>query len=105
MADQTEIVKYLATEIVEQASALMNALEEFENATDWRTDANIAFTDYEDLIAGTANLCHAEGAHYNKISGVIVPDLIAYLEATTISGGPLNGENYKEVLQQVRREL
>ena len=89
--------------LVNQSSNFMNAIEEFGNIYDWAQSAGIVFTDYETDIEGSGPLKHAIGANYNQVAGFILPALITWLKAQTISGGALNGKTYWEALQMLRR--
>ena len=102
-ADQTQVVLDLAQMLVNESGSFMNSIEEFENVYEWASAAGIIFTDYETDIESQANLMHAVGANYNWVGGVIVPAVIAWLKAQTISSGPLNGKTYWEALQMLRR--
>lgn len=103
-ADQTQVALDLAGQVVVQVGAFMNALEEFVNVYDWADSAGIVFTDYETEIGASESLQHAVGANYNQVAGLIMPELKAWLETQTISGGDLAGKTYYEALQMLRRE-
>ena len=81
----------------------MNSIEEIEDVYEWAISAGIVFTTFEDDIAADPFLKHAIGANYNQVAGVILPALISWLQAQTISGGVLNGKTYWEALQMLRK--
>ena len=103
MTDQTQVVLDLAGKVVVEAGNFMNAIEEFQVNYDWRIGAGINFEDYETEIAESGPLKHTDGGSLNKVSGAVQLGIVAYLQATTLVGGPLDGKTYWEALELTRR--
>ena len=103
MSDQTQVALDLAGKVVVEVGSFMNAIEEFQAIYDWRVGAGIDFANFETEIAGQSSLKHTEGGALQKVSGAVQLGIVAYLQATTLVGGPLEGKTYWEALQMIRR--
>lgn len=122
--DKSLVATDIALGIVQQTDILVNALQELKDLQEWRNEADegepIDFNDYDsgngtnpELLGENAEntqLKHIAGATLNKLSGqvlgadeTVVDSVMNHLVSTTVSGGPLDGKTYWEVISMIRR--
>lgn len=93
--DQTNIALKIADEAVQNATRLIDALEELEDILTHATQAGINMTAFDDALA-SSSVKHTDGATINKLA-VIIPALQTWLNAQSASG-----MTYKQVLYKLR---
>lgn len=94
--DQTAVALDIAARAVQQATILVEALEELEDILTHATQAGISLTTY-DTALGTSSVKHTDGATINKLA-TIIPALQTYLNTTSTGG-----TTYKQVLYKLRQ--
>lgn len=94
--DQTNVALDIAARAVEQATNLVEALEELEDILSHATAAGISMVNYDAAI-GESSVKHTDGATINKLA-VLVPALLTYLNATSTGG-----TTYKQILYKLRQ--
>ena len=97
------VIKGIAGQAVNRVNDLSKALNALEELNDFATDAistGETFLDYEEVIQSA--FPHLDGSKLNQVLGVILPDLLVWLESQVVTSGDYAGKNYAEMLNKIR---
>lgn len=94
--DQTNVALDLAAKAVQQATNLVEALEELESVLNHATQAGISMVNFDTALAASS-VKHTDGATINKLANLI-PALQTFLNSTSTGG-----TTYKQVLYKLRQ--
>ena len=96
--DQTNVALDIASRSVQAAGDFMDALEVLEEELEHGLRAGLNMTDYDSELSESGELKHVDGAVFNKLMATAVPDIRAYLEATSTGG-----DTYEALFYKVKR--
>lgn len=94
--DQTNVALDIAAKAVQQATNLVEALEELESVLNHATQAGVSMVNFDAALA-TSSVKHTDGATINKLA-VLIPALQTFLNSTSTGG-----TTYKQVLYKLRQ--
>lgn len=96
--DQTAVALDIAARAVQQATILVEALEELEDILTHATQAGVSMVSFDAAITDpNSSVKHTDGATINKLA-IIIPALQTWLNATSTGG-----TTYKQVLYKLRQ--
>lgn len=95
---QDKIAVEICRDVVENASALLDALDGLEAVKEQMDGIPLSLPAFAAVIAENGDVQHATGTIYEGVLNVIITPLVTYLKATSA-----NGKTYWNWLQSVRK--